>query len=97
MKKTAFFVLLMFLIGFATISCESKEAKLARAKELLNRQCSKCHFSEKIYKKKYTKEDWQATIDRMVVLSKETDKEDFAISHQDAYEILIFLQEDTGD
>ena len=98
MKKAIALVLLMCLFCISIISCENKAERLAKAKELLNMRCNKCHFSDRIYKKKYTKEDWQKIIDRMVVLSKENPgQHDIAISHEDAFEILILLQTESGD
>lgn len=97
MKRSAIFIVLLFLASLAVISCESKTERLAKAKELLNKRCSKCHFSDKVYQKKYTKEDWKKTIDRMVNLSKESNRKEVEISHEDAFEILNFLQEESGD
>jgi hypothetical protein len=98
MKKTVLVILFMFLVSTVAISCQSKAEKLAKAKDLLNRRCSKCHFSDKIYKQKYSTEDWKNIIDRMIALSKTNpQREKIEISHEDAYEILLFLQEESGE
>jgi hypothetical protein len=98
MKRTTILIMMMLFMVTAAMSCKGKEKRLAQAKELLNRRCNKCHFSDRIYEKKYTKEDWEKIVDRMVAKSKENpDREQIEIPHEDAYEILLFLQETSGD
>jgi len=98
MKNTIYILLVMLLVSTFGISCNNKEERLAKAKELLNMKCNKCHFSDKIYKKMYTKEDWENIVNRMISLSKESPQaKKIAISHEDAYEILMFLQEESGE
>ncbi len=98
MKKFIIYMALIFIMSVTTISCKNKAERLAKAKELLNRRCSKCHFSDRIYKKKYTKADWENIVKRMVSLSKQNPQgAKIEISHEDAYEILLLLQEESGD
>lgn len=98
MKKISILIIVMFVMSVMSISCQSKAEKLAKAKDLLNRRCSKCHFQDKIYERKYTKEDWENIMSRMVALSGESaQRKDIEISHEDADEILMFLQEESGE
>lgn len=98
MKRIIYMMLVMLLVSAFTMSCENKAKRLAKAKELLNRRCNKCHFSDKIYNKMYTKEDWENIVNRMISLSKESpQRKEIEISHEDAYEILQFLQSESGE
>ena len=98
MKKTVQVVIFILLVIIFSMACSNKQERLANARKLLNERCSKCHFEDRIYKKKYTKEDWENIVNRMVRYSKENpQKEKIEIPHEDAYEILMLLQEESGD
>lgn len=95
MKKIPVLIVILFLVSAFCMSCMGKGKKSMNPKELISKNCNKCHFSDKIYKRKYTREDWNMIVNRMVMLSKDSpNQKDLEISHEDAYDILLFLQKD---
>ncbi len=95
MKKTIIMIL-MLSFGLTAVSCVTKKERQKKAQELLKKRCMQCHFDDRIYKKSYTEEDWINIINRMIKISGDRGNE-HKIPYKDAKEILILLQEESGE
>jgi cytochrome c5 len=65
MKKSILTVLVAS-IGFAGISVAAEKASAINGAELLEKRCSVCHASDKPKAAKKSKDQWDATVTRMM-------------------------------
>lgn len=86
-KTHALIFLLLGLFAF-TISCgESEEEKKLKMKEFVEKKCTMCHFSKRIFEKARTPDEWGTIVNRM------RSKNPTHISSDEAQEIMTYLEE----
>jgi hypothetical protein len=67
---------LILLLGLFASACSSGNGGAPEGKSLLQDRCTKCHTLSRIEKAEKTRDEWVATVDRMISYGAELNSEE---------------------
>ncbi|WP_456432790.1 hypothetical protein [Thermosulfuriphilus sp.] len=57
---------LTLVLPFFLASCDRGPGENREVEAIIKKRCSLCHTTERIYKAKFSREEWEKTVDRMI-------------------------------